>query len=188
MICFSKNRPALKVGPQTVVGYPTDWIEQALARAAKAGGRADCPFLSDLSEAVIHYLENRCPLALFPIEDLYRRMRLMLRRAGCPDLAAHLTLLAPPVTVSLIGPARRATRAGAPTFFKILDEEIRLLSQAGAEVIHFRDIDESVDLLRQPFRPRWDAEHLKREIRDFLEGHHREISFPHRDLHLTLEP
>lgn len=56
MICLAGNLPPLKVGRQKVVGYQTDWIEQALARAARAGGRQDCPFLKDISEGVLLYL------------------------------------------------------------------------------------------------------------------------------------
>jgi hypothetical protein len=181
MICLAGNLPALKIGRQKVVGYPTDWIEQALARAAHAGGLDDCPFLKELSEGVLHYLEQNCSLQLFPIELLYERMRGMLRKIGCPEIAKHLTPLAPPVTVSLIGPARKAGPGSKETFFGILNEEIRLLHRSGAETIHFCDVEESIRLLGGK------AEHLRGEIRTFLDVRRHRGSFPHRELHLTLE-
>lgn len=188
MICLAGNLPALKVGRQKVVGYQTDWIDRALSRAATAAGREDCPFLAFLGEGVRHYLEKRCSLQLCPIETLFERMRAMLRKVGCPDIAAHLIPLAPPVTVSLIGPARRAARGQGCPFFKILNEEIRLLQESGAEFIRFCDIDESMRILRRSSPSPITRDGLKAEIIAFFEGRHHETSFPLRDLELTLEP
>lgn len=188
MICLAGNLPALKVGPQEVVGYPTDWIERALARAAEAAGRGDCPFLDLISDGVIHYLEHHCPLRLCPLESLYERMGRMLRRIGCADIAEQLVPLAPPVTVSLVGPARRSGRKAPLTFFEILGEEIRLLHQSGAEVIRFCDLEESVSLLSRRAKRR---KKLKDDLIAFFEGRHETssfFSFPRSDLHLTLEP
>ena len=89
MICLAGNLPPLKVGRQKVVGYETDWIEQALHRAALAGGHQDCPFLKDISRGVLHYLKKHASLQLFPIEVLYERMRGMLRKIGCREIANH---------------------------------------------------------------------------------------------------
>lgn len=188
MICLAGNLPALKVGHQEVVGYPTDWIERALVRAAEAGGREDCPFLGHVSDGVIHYLKHRCPLRLCPIETLYERMRGMLCKIGCPDIAAHLMPLAPPVTVSLVGPARRCERGEDLAFFELLREEIRLLHRSGAEVIRFCDLDESVRLL---FPRAEQRKKLKEDLIAFFAGRHEDptlSSLPRRDLHLTLEP
>lgn len=182
MICHAGNLPALKVGRQKVVGYQTDWIERALARAAHAGGLHDCPFLKDLSEGVLHYLERNCSLQLFPIELLFERMRGMLRKIGCPEIADHLTPLAPPVTVSMIGPARQAGPGSTKTFFSILKEEISLLHRSGAEIIHFCDVEESIRLLGG------EAERLRSEIRSFLDGRHNRTFAPPQELLLTLEP
>ena len=182
MICLAGNLPPLKVGRQKVVGYETDWIEQALYRAALAGGHQDCPFLKDISRGVLHYLKKHSSLQLFPIEALYERMRGMLRKIGCPEIANHLATLAPPVTVSLVGPAREAGHGSEATFFGILNEEIQLLHHSGAELIHFRDAEESIRLLGG------NADRLRIKIRSFVEELHQQISFPHRQLQLTLEP
>ncbi|MGC6457797.1 MAG: hypothetical protein ACON4R_05445 [Akkermansiaceae bacterium] len=181
MICLAGNLPPLKVGRQKVVGYETDWIEQALHRAAHAGGHQDCPFLKDISRGVLHYLEKHSSLQLFPIETLYDRMRGMLRKIGCPEIADHLSPLAPPVTVSLVGPARQAGPGSLKTFFHILNEEILLLHHSGAELIHFRDVDESIRFLGG------NADRLRCKIRAFFEDQDHRISVPHRRLQLTLE-
>ncbi|MGD1978206.1 MAG: hypothetical protein PVJ98_02335 [Akkermansiaceae bacterium] len=186
MICLAGNLPALKVGRQKVVGYHTDWIDQSLARAADAGGRKDCPFLKDISNGVVHYLQNQSSLKLLPIEALYERIRRMLLKLGFPEIAHHLSPLAPPVTVSLVGPAIEAGPGAKEVFFKILREEIQLLQQSGAESVRFRDFERSLLLLAQPDLSTTDL--LRHEIKAFLNGRHPRVSFPGRHLHLTLEP
>jgi hypothetical protein len=181
MICLAGNLPPLKVGRQKVIGYETDWIDLALRRAAHAGGQHDCPFLEEISRGVLHYLEKHSSLQLFPIETLYERMRGMLRKIGCQEIADHLAPLAPPITVSLVGPARQAGQGSVKTFFQILNEELQLLHHSGAELVHFCDVEESIRLLGG------DPKHLRRKIRTFCEGQHG-VSVPHRQLQLTLEP
>ena len=187
MICLSGNLPALKIGHHHVVGYETDWIEEALNRAASACHRTDCPFIADIRDGILHYLEKRCSLRVFAIEDLYSRMRAMLRKIGCDDIAHHLSPLAPPVTVSLIGPARKAGRGFEADFFRSLGDEIRLLQKAGAEFIHLCDIDESIIFLRGPEASSVSRTQLRREITSFLESYQRRYPAPKLELDLTFD-
>lgn len=187
MICLAGNLPALKIGRQHVAGYETDWIEKSLNRAATACGKTDCPFLNDIKNGILRYLENRCSLKALSLEDLFERMRGMLRKIGCDEIAGHLIPLAPKVTVSLIGPARKAGHGGELDFFQLLEDEIELLKNSGAESIRFCDIDESVKLLRGSHAADEIRRQLKLEITLFLEGYHRQVPAPHRHLHLTVE-
>lgn len=187
MICLSGNLPALKIGHHHVVGYKTDWIEEALSRAAAASNRTDCPFIPDIRDGILHYLEKRCSLRVFAIEDLYSRMRAMLRRIGCDDIAQHLCPLAPPITVSLIGPARKAGRGSESDFFRSLGEEIRLLQKSGAESICLCNIDESVTLLRGPDASVVSRAQLRIEITLFVESYQRRHPAPNLELDLTFD-
>ena len=105
----------------------------------------------------------------------------MLRKIGCPEIADHLSPLAPPVTVSLVGLARQAGPGSLKTFFHILNEEILLLLDSGAELIHFRAVDESIRFLGG------NADRLRCKILAFFEDQDHSISVPHRRLQLTLE-
>ena len=109
MICIVGNLPVLKVGHHHVVGYDTEWIDEALSRAAIASNRHDFPFIDDIRDGVMHYLEHRCPLRVLPLEDLYERMRVMLRKIGCDAIANNLVPLGTTTTVSL---AKSAPQAG----------------------------------------------------------------------------
>ena len=187
MICLSGNLPALKIGHHHVVGYETDWIEEALSRAASACNRTDCPFIADIRDGILHYLEKRCSLRVFAIEDLYSRMRAMLRKIGCDDIAQHLSPLAPPVTVSLIGPAGKAGRGSETDFFRSLGEEIKLLQEAGAESIRLCDIDESISLLRGPDASSASRAQLRIEITSFLESYQLRHTAPKLELDFTFD-
>ena len=106
MICLVGKLPVLKIGSHQVPVYGTEWIDRALARAAESANRADFPFIDDIRDGVLHYLEHKCPWRLLPIEDLFARMKRMLCRIGCEEIAKHLEPLAPPIKVSIARAAR----------------------------------------------------------------------------------
>ena len=139
------------------------------------------------ADKVRRCLEKRCSLRVFAIEDLYSRMRAMLRKIGCDDIAQHLSALAPPITVSLIVPARRAGRGSESDFFQSLGQEIRLLQDAGAESIRLCNIDESVTLLRGPDASVGSRAQLRIQITLFVESYQRRHSEPKLELDLTFD-
>ncbi|MDB4478384.1 hypothetical protein N9013_04140 [Akkermansiaceae bacterium] len=110
----------------------------------------------------------------------------------CERLAAtilHNTYLLspPPITVSLIGPARRAGRGSESDFFQSLGKEIRLLQDAGAESIRLCNIDESVTLLRGPDASVGSRAQLRIQITLFVESYQRRHSAPELELDLTFD-
>lgn len=138
----------LQIGNHQVVGYDTAWIDEALMRAAAMSDRQDFPFIDDLRDGILHYLEHRCSLRLLLIEDLYARMRSMLIRLGCDAIAKNLKVLSPPVTISLVRTARKAGNGFELLFFSQLSEEIEQLQKNGVESIRFCDIEECAKILR----------------------------------------
>lgn len=191
MICLVGNLPALQVGHQQVAGYGAEWIDESLIRAAEACNRKDFPFVDDIRDGILHYLENRCPLKVFSLEDLFERMRVMLRRIGCQAMADHLKPLSPPVTVSLVGPARDAGNGFELAFFRLLSEEIKLLRASGAETIHFCDLMECVEILncskRRARKNNKATRQLAAEITAFLERFDERPTVRKHELHLTLD-
>jgi len=59
MICITGKRPVIQIGEHHITGYETDWIDCALYRAARRCNREDFPFIIDIRNGIIHYLENR---------------------------------------------------------------------------------------------------------------------------------
>ena len=98
MICLVGKLPVLKVGRHQVSSYDTAWIDVALQRAAHSCDRADFPFIDDIRDGILHYLEHKCPWRVLPLEDLFERMKRMLRRIGCDAIAVSYTHLTLPTT------------------------------------------------------------------------------------------
>ncbi|HBE96538.1 MAG TPA: hypothetical protein DDW68_05145 [Verrucomicrobiales bacterium] len=187
MICIVGNLPVLKVGHHHVVGYGTEWIDESLSRAAIASNRHDFPFIDDIRDGVMHYLEHRCPLRVLPLEDLYERMRVMLRKIGCDAIANNLVPLAPPITVSLVKSAREAGNGFELVFFCLLTEEINLLRECGAESIRFCEIKESASIMRGGKTTTKACQQLCSEIVAFLEGFKQDAQLKQRRITLSVD-
>ena len=171
MICIVGNRPVLQVGRQQVTGYGTTWLRQTIIRGAEAAEREDFPFIDDLMEGIIHYLENKCPLRVLTIEELHSRVRRMLERIGCDAIAQTLPLLAPPVTLSLERAARQAGNGFELAFFNQIHDEIEDLRLHGVEELRFTDTRNCVKLLRGVTRWNSPCDRLHAEIITFLTTH-----------------
>jgi hypothetical protein len=189
MICLVGKLPVLQVGRIQVATYGTDWIDKALARAAESANRADFPFIDDIRDGVLHYLEHKCPWRMLPIEDLFERMKRMLCRIGCKAIADHLQPLAPPLTMSIARAAREAGDGFELAFFRNLQRDIDDLRERGGEEFHFTDIRKSALILRGTRSGRWTprCDRLHQEILAFLQNFAQQPVPASRQIHLTIE-
>lgn len=169
MICITGNMPVLQIGRHQISNYPTDWIEEALHRAAQSSHGQDLPFIADIRDGILHYLQNRCSLKLLTLEELYERMRQMLKKVGCPAIARNLPLVAPPLTISLVEAAQEAGNGFELVFFKILREEFQELHHYGVEKIHFADLAECARILRGRKKDNIHSRQLADDIAAYLE-------------------
>jgi hypothetical protein len=168
VISLIGSRPAIQVGRHQVIHYDTSWLGTALRRAAAAAERQDFPFVDEIRRGIEQYLEQKCPLRLLPLGDLYDRMRHMLVRIGCESIAEKLEPLAPPVTLSLARLAQDAGNGFELMFFNTLRTELADLREAGAEEIRFTGLRECAQHLCGA--DKWDArcDHMLMEVRSFL--------------------
>ncbi len=168
MISFARNLPAIQVGQHHVTGYDTAWIHQALTEAAHRAGQSQLPFIEEIYEGVVDYLECKCPLRLLKLEDLYLRIEHMLKKIGCEPVAQALRPLAPPVTISLEYAALKAHHGFELAFYNELLKELRVLQKAGVQNVYFSQVRESVCILLQTTH--WDTQcqQLEDELLHFL--------------------
>ncbi|MFK7909543.1 MAG: hypothetical protein AB8F34_02975 [Akkermansiaceae bacterium] len=186
MICIVGNRPVLQVGRQQVTGYGTQWLRETILRGAVAAEREDFPFIDDLLEGIIHYLENKCPLRVLTVEDLHARVRRMLERIGCEAIAQTLPLVAPPVTLSLVRAAKEAANGFELAFFNQIHDEIEDLKLHGVEELHFTGTRDCVKVLRGVTRWTSPCEKLHEEIITFLKTHGHSTLPNQREIRLNL--
>lgn len=187
MISLIGNRPALQIGRYQVIDYDTEWLDDALRRAARAAEHEDFPFVADIRSGIVQYLETKCPLKLLQIEDLFDRMRKMLVKIGCERIAEKLQPLAPPVTVSLVRAAMEAGNGFELAFFETLRAELVSLRAAGAEEIRFVGLRESSLILRGTGKWGKDCEILLSEIRAFIRAWDRDQPQNDRQMRLHVE-
>lgn len=186
MICIVGNRPVLQIGRHQVTGYGTQWLREAINRAAEAAEREDFPFVDDLLEGILHYLENKCPLRVLTIEELHSRVRRMLERIGCEAIAQTLPLVAPPVTLSLSRAAKEAGNGFELAFFNRIHDEIEELKIHGVEELLLTGTRDCVKLLRGVTRWTNPCNQLHEEIITFLKTHgHSSLPNP-REIRLNL--
>ncbi|MFK7852043.1 MAG: hypothetical protein AB8D78_13795 [Akkermansiaceae bacterium] len=187
MISFVGNRPAIQIGSYQVVDYDTAWLEVAISRAAKAADHEDFPLVSEIRNGVELYLENKCPLKLLELEDLFERLRKMLTKIGCSQIAEKLEPLAPPVTVSLVSAATEAGNGFELAFFETLRVELLELRSAGAETIHFTGLRESARILRGMSKWNKACDAMLAEIKAFIEACDNDSQSFENSVRLTVE-
>jgi hypothetical protein len=187
VISLIGTRPAIQVGRHQVIQYDTTWLGVALRRAASAAERHDFPFVDEIRLGIEQYLENKCPLRLLPLSDLYERMRHMLVRIGCETIADKLEPLAPPVTLSLVRFAKDAGNGFELAFFSQLRDELVHLREFGAEDVRFTGLRDAAQLLTGA--EKWDrrCDVVLAEIRNFLGNLDREHRHFRRPLRLQVD-
>jgi hypothetical protein len=168
VISLIGNRPVIQIGRHQVAQYGTDWLANALRRAASAADHQDFPFLDEIRDGVFHYLETKCPLRLLPAAELVDRVRRMLVQIGCRPIAEQLTPFAPPVVISLIEVARQAGNGFELLFFEALRAEICELRKNGAAAIHFHGHEQAILELTGAAKWNHRCATLLEELRQFL--------------------
>ena len=187
MIFLVGKLPVLKVGRHQVSSYDTAWIDVALQRAAHSCDRADFPFINDIRDGILHYLEHKCPWRVLPLEDLFERMKRMLRRIGCDAIADNLKPLAPPITLSIARAAREAGNGFELAFYRKLQEEIDDLHARGAEEFHFTELRESARILLGAAQWTSHCNRLHHEILAFLQDIAQQPVPENRRIQLTID-
>ena len=187
MISFIGNRPALQIGSYQVLDYDTVWLDAALQRAATAANHEDFPLVKEIRNGVELYLENNCPLNLLQLEDLFEKVRKMLAKIGCEQIAEKLKPLAPPITISLVKTAKEAGCGFELGFFETMRSEIAELREAGAEEIHFTGLKASAQILKG--QEEWDknCDTMLDEIKTFLVCFDQDLPLCSEGIRLSLE-
>ena len=126
-------RPALAIGPHLIPQYDDQWLRTALARSQMEHSYGTLDLTDKLVQGVFLYLEEQPPHVPLQVQQVYQRLRGVLRHLG-QDLAAEtLQPVAPPVGLSLLTLAKKAGAHYELLFFQMLERELILLIENGAE-------------------------------------------------------
>lgn len=137
MIAFKKNRPILQVGAGFISEYNSEWLSRALDLAAERAG-IEIPLKNDLIASILYYLEQSCDLSVLPVDELFEKIKNMLRTVGLSPLANHLANTPPPYPVNV---AEIAKKNPLPLFFlNELKHEVAELNNLGLTNYDFKDL------------------------------------------------
>ncbi len=162
MIATLSGKPVLRIGNYCVTSYDDEWLAEALDQAARRMGGDIAPFRDDLLAGVDYYLEQVCSLKVLPVEELFARLKKMLRQVGLDSLADHLALSAPPISVNLLD---LADSCPLPLFFyQRLREELNELRHSGVSHCAFSGVRECALLLEGARRWTPKCERTEEEI------------------------
>lgn len=171
MICLPQRHPLLRVGDLPLVQCNEDWLQQRIEQAAQAAGRGDFWLASEIARGVMEYLENSYKGTVISLPALLDRVRALLARLDCADVAEHLDGSPPPATVSLAQLADEAGDGYELHFFSRLRDRLQACAANGVREVHITGLRPCVRQLRRAAKWRKDCEALAREILAFIQHH-----------------
>lgn len=171
MISLPGQQPLLRVGNLPMEPCDEEWIRHRIEEAARAAGRGDFWLAQDIARGMMEYLVRSYEGTAIPLGALLDRMRALLAKLDCADVAAHLDTTPPPPVLRLADFAREAGNGFELHFFAGLRRHLEACAAHGAREVKVRDLRPCVRQLRGAGKWRKDCEALAREILDFIASH-----------------
>lgn len=167
MIANISRRPFLRVGKYCITSYNEEWLARALDLAAINIGGDVSPFREDLIAGVMHYLEQVCPERVLSVENLYQKIRSMLKNVGMEPLAENLPVITPHVTIDLF---ELAGENPFPLFFyHTLRQELSDLRNSGVDSCAFSGLKKCAMTMEQARRWSRNCERTAGEILSLIQ-------------------
>jgi len=178
MIALPSNMPLLQVGNHEYSACEPAWVEQSIRDAAEAAGHEDWWFANDVARSLMLFLRNKYSGTTITLEDLTRRIQVLLCKIGFRDIGERVQLTPPQLRVSLHDLALEA-EGFELRFFQILGERLDEMLDSGARHIMLHHARRGVKTLRAA--KNWSAkcDDLEQNILHFLQRRlrlHRECS------------
>jgi hypothetical protein len=171
MISLPHAQPLLLVGDLPMEPCDEEWIRQRVEEAARAAGRGEFWLAGDIARGMMEYLTRNYQGTVIPLPALLDRLRALLAKLDCADVAAHLDPSPPPPVLRLAELAREAGNGFELHFFAGLRRHLEACAAHGARTVRVRDLRPCVRHLRGTGKWRKDCEALAREILAFISSH-----------------
>lgn len=136
MIALPSSLPLLRVGRYDLTACEPAWVEESIKDAAREAGHGEWWFACDITRSLMLFLRNKFAGSFITLEELNRRIRLILEKIGFEDISEHVHLSPPLVQISL---QDLAVEAGGfeLRFFQLLEDRLTELLHLGARRITF---------------------------------------------------
>ena len=171
MICLPSQQPLLRIGDLPLAPCEEQWLQERIEQAAAAAGRGEFWLAADVARGVMDYLAGHHPGSTIDLAALLDRVRALLARIDCPDVAEYLDSSPPPQRLSLDDLAAEAGNGFELQFFAILRRFLESCARHGIREIRLSGIKSCVRSLRNARKWRPDCESLEQEIIAFVRHH-----------------
>lgn len=147
MIALPSQLPLLRIGEHELTTYEGSWIARCIRAAAERAGHADWWFAEDIAKGVVAYLQTRFKSSAITIQQLEQKIRHTLLVIGFSDVADAMSVDPPPMSLNLKDLARQSDGIEL-MFFKLLDQRVSKLTEAGARILSLCGTKDAVKHLR----------------------------------------
>lgn len=148
-----------------------EWIRVRIEEAARAAGRGEFWLAEDIARGLMEYLARHYQGTVIALPALLERMRALLAKLDCADVAAQIDATPPPPVLHLAELAREAGNGFELHFFAGLRRHLEACAAHGVREVKVRELRPCVRQLRGTGKWRKDCEALAREILAFIASH-----------------
>lgn len=171
MICLPNQQPMLRIGDLPPAPCEEEWLQQRIEEAAHAAGRGEFWVAADIARGVMDYLADHYQGSAIALPSLLERIRNLLAKIDCADVAEHLDGTPPPTHLSLPQLAAEAGNGFELHFFADLGRRLAACAAHGVREVRVSGIKSCVRHLRGAAKWRKDCEALEHEILAFIRSH-----------------
>lgn len=169
MIAVSHNLPLIKWSEERNVPLTEDWILASIYQSAELAGFYDWDMSGHVTKAILFFLQRDYPKNSLTIDELEDIMRRSLAGIGYPEIAPHVQLIAPRVSIYLPDLARQAPYE--IIFFHILRERLSEAKNILVSGIRLEGLRSCVKILDNCKKWKPTCQRLSEEIVAFTRQH-----------------
>jgi hypothetical protein len=146
MIALPSRLPLLQIGDFCLTDYDAPWLAESIRHSAAQNGQQDWWIADDIARGVISFLRHRYSSTVITVEQLSQKVAEVLSRIGFPEVAEHLHIGVPRVSLDLMDVMREAERLEM-LFFQLLEARLASLRATGVQHICVASLAETAKLM-----------------------------------------
>jgi hypothetical protein len=145
MIALPQSLPLVAWHSSRNVPLSESWLSESIHLSARRAGHPDWGYADEVAKAITFFLQQDYPGSVITTGELREIMRRSLDGIGCSDIATHVRLVAPRVSIFLPELARRSGLE--LLFFQQLRERLQESLQVVVQGIRLEGIRNCVKIL-----------------------------------------
>lgn len=153
MIAFPQSLPLVAWHHRRNIPLSEGWLSESLRLSAWRAGERDWAHSDEVARAIMYFLRHDHSGSVISPGELKELMRRSLEGIGCREMARHVGLVAPRVSIHLLELARIS--GIELVFFQHLSERLREALEVVVQGIRLEDLRGCVKLLDGSRK--WDA-------------------------------